>query len=773
MVKKIFLVVLLLNSACQNCPSCPSVTIHTGKQISKESNKTGKHNLIIVNNNNFKWISLDDAVTGKPLGKGLINPVFSPDGKIITYLKIEKNGTSLWQWDVKTGKHSVFVKSSDLVKNLVESDQEKADRERKRISFTGITSYQWSPDSEQILFPLSGDLYLYNVKTKTTRKLTSDSQPELNPSFSPDGQMIAWVKKGNLEIYSLKTKKVTRITKDASDTIFYGRAEFVAMEEMDRQKGYFWSPDSKNILYFKVDETKVSSRQRLDLDARGFRVTSQRYPAALTANATVTAYVTAVNRPGGKKVNAGKYEYIARAGWITSGEFYLSLQDREQKNLTVKRCQLTGNCSTLLDEMDDKWVELHDNLKFIEKGKRFFWSTDNPRFKATGYSINSFRGLFLLERTGAGLKVIKAFNSQPQQVFQKLLYVNEAIKTAYISVFVNHGTEIKMVAWNYETTSLKEIVREHGWHSFSFSKDGSVFVDQFSSLKSPAATVLRDANGTILSSRENDGADNAYMRQLPIPDFVNIAGKSGSYLNAYLYKPANYITGLKYPAIVYVYGGPHGHMVRNTRNPYNLWNQFMAQHGFIVIMVDGRGGMYRNRAFEKAPYLALGRFEVEDNDAIFNYLKNRGDVDETRIGIWGWSYGGYSVLASLSSSKNKFASGVAVAPPTDWRLYDTHYTERYHGLKPEDYKQTVIDVNRIKQIKSQLLIIHGMSDDNVLLINSLKVIRELQNNNSRFQMMLYPGSAHSLWGKPTRTHLISTITDFFMRTLSGGQRHQR
>ncbi|MBN2722936.1 MAG: DPP IV N-terminal domain-containing protein [Deltaproteobacteria bacterium] len=762
-IQLIFTVLLLSATGCRpKCDPCPKFSFSSKKCVDN-TNSTVKNNKLKTSNVSHTWLSLDDAATGKPMGRYMAGSRFSPNGKIVSFLKVVDGKSDLYEINVSSGRIRALIKSSEIVRSIRESTEEKADRERKRISFTGITSYSWSPDSKGILFPLSGDLYLYTIGTGRLKKLTSDKTPELNPEFSPDGKRIAWVKKGNVEVLDLKSSKITKITSGGSDNVFFGRSEFVAQEEMGRYKGFFWSPDSKNLIILKVDETGVEKRARLDLNSDGFKVVNQRYPRATTANARVTAYVTSVEKPALKVLNAGKYEYIARAGWIDNGNLFLAIQTRDQKKLEVKECNTKGKCSLLFEENDKKWVELNNNLKFIKNSKQFFYSSDNPDFRPGNFKNSGVNTLMLLERTSAGIILKNVFRPLQNGVFSSIARIDQNKTRVFVNVYTSRGLNKQLMVWDYKSNTVKVVTALAGWNDAVVSPDCNTILNRFSSLLAVPVTQILTADGSVLKSIPAQGANVSLLKGLTVPETVNIPGPSP--LNGLLFKPPGYTGNVAYPVIVYVYGGPHGHMVRNMRSRYNLWNQYMAQMGFIVLMVDGRGGMYSNRTFSRAPYRKVGVYEVEDSAAIVNYLRKRRDVDSSRIGIWGWSYGGYAVLASMTIRNDLFAAGLSVAPPTDWTLYDTHYTERYIGVNPSWYSSSKIDSLKIRNLKSPLMVIHGMSDDNVLLINSLKVISELQNQNKLFRMMLYPGKAHSLWGKNTRKHLISTITGFFIKQL--------
>jgi dipeptidyl-peptidase 4 len=728
------------------------------------------------------FLDINKTATGSYLGSSIKNLKWSPDGKTLTFLKANsKNLTELWAYSTKAHKLVPLVKTEDLVTKVEETDKEKAQRERKRISVQGIVSYIWAPNSKNILFPLSGDLYLFNLKNKTTKRLTNDSFPEMDPSFSPNGKFIAWVKKGNIEVMNIKSKKVKAITKGATKTRFYGLSEFVAQEEMGRYRGYWWSPDSKRIAYLQVDESKVPIRKRIDMGSGGFKIIQQRYPSVGKNNAKVKVLVSSVSKAASKQLSLGKYEYLPRIMWVNSAEVSVQTQNRDQTILNLLICTAkTGKCNIIHKEKDSAWVELHNNLRFIDGGKKLIWSSENrPENLQVRSKIAGKHKRTLLIATRPDKyplikpQIIPIFNGY---TFNKLVDVDEEAGLIFFTIYGEGGISNLFVSYNYKSqtplnlNNLKILTPHSAYHSITISPDKKLFLDKWSNVQTSETLAIKDMTGRIVAIIPPVKTADPLISRLPKPSFVKIPLNNGTNvtLNGILFKPRPFNYSRKYPVIIFVYGGPHGHMVTKRASKYNLWNQYLAQQGFYVLTVDGRGGLYKDRAFAKTPYKSIGKFEVEDSLAAVNYLKKIREVDSQRIGIWGWSYGGYTVIASLVKTSGVFAAGLAVAPPTDWTLYDTHYTERYLGLyskKSKSYSQSLISLDMLKKLSAPLMVVHGMSDDNVLLINSLRIIKGLQDHKLPFEMMLYPGKAHSLWGNSTRSHLIGQITSFFITHL--------
>ncbi len=684
--------------------------------------------------------TLKDATSPKVAGVPVRGLKWSPDGRFLGFLAPQSDRPdapmALWVYDVKSKTRRVLVKVADLVKTMKESQAEKARRERMRMSRSGIVEYNWSRDGSTVVFPLSGAVYLYHVDTGHVQRVpgTGDPAPEITPTVAAT-HALAWSKKGCVDVWNPKGKGWQVCAKKTG--VQYGVAEFVAQEEMDRYKGLWWSKDGRHLLYTRVDESRVPVRKRLEYGPKGAKVVNERYPAVGQPNAMVQLFVDR-----GVRLKLGKYEYVARAGWLPDGRVYAVLQDRLQKHLRITACRVdTGDCKDIKTFASKTWVELHKDFKFGKKS--FLWAVEKPWG----------RSLQLFDYSGKVLATLP-----DHQPLDRLVCTNWTRGEAWYLVYTDHGIRTQLRVWKFRQHKVKSIPLPTGWHSIVAAPKCERFVDSFTTIRTPLHMWIRDRFGKKLDLIPPLARPAKWLKTLPRPEFVRIPYKGGS-LNGLWFKAASRTRR----TLVYVYGGPHGHMVRDVMRGSMLWNQWFARQGFNVLVVDGRGGLYKDEAFAKAPYMAFGRYEVDDSRAIARFLDSKGIHKQCR-GIWGWSYGGYTVLATLTAS-DLFVAGAAVAPPTDWTLYDTHYTERYMGMDPKNYQASRITMQRLKHMKARFLLVHGMSDDNVLLVNSLRVIYDLQAIPRPFRLMLYPGKAHSLWGNATRRHLLRTLVDFFHDTV--------
>lgn len=739
-------------------------------------------------------LSLADAAAGLALKPPPAALAWSPDGAYLTWLEPGPDGLNqLVGFDVRSRSSRVLARPLDLVPRIEESEAEKAMRERRRQAASGIMQYFWFPDGRRVLVPVARELVILTPATPGAgagRLLPADhpdlprGAPLLDVKLSPDGKRVSFTCAGNLYLLTVETKALVRVTSEGSATRFFGLAEFAAQEEMDRHDGAWWSPDGASLVFADVDESGVMIRERPDLGEKSASIVSQRYPSAGTPNAVVRLRYMRSEAPG--MVGAwdlDAFEYLARVHWLDPTTVLVATQDRSQRRLHVWRCTVgRARCEALFTEYDEAFVELEQDFARLGKGA-FLWSTENPSCWREG-AVFGRKTLFVLEVdgprrespcSGAGaprsLPVPRAELRLPGGVtFAGTVAVSPDGARVAVSAFADKGRERRLYLWTPADGSVRRLGPPGAtWISTKFSPDFTHFSAQVATADAPEETTIFALDG----ARVHTVVPRAAVPVRFAPVEVDVPLGAGITLNGQLWSPPKSrpaagrgsSPGQLHPAIIYVYGGPHGHMVQRRITRNHLWCRAMADAGFHVLMVDGRGGMYRDRVFAKAPHLRFGVYDVEDVRAAVSFLKTTPGVDPRRIGLWGWSYGGYLAVAALFRDTG-LAAAAAVAPPVDWRLYDTHYTERYLGhpvMEPAAYERSSVLTDPVPGLP--LLIVHGMSDDNVLLINSLQLIQRLQAEVRTFDLMLYPGRAHSLWGGSTRIHLLRTIMRFFEQNL--------
>lgn len=722
-----------------------------------------------------------EALTGDaPLsGPTLVKPKVAPDGSRVTFLRgrdDDRNRLDLWEYDIATGTTRMLVDSSELSHGEeVLSDAEKARRERQRIAaLSGIVDYQFAPDGHALLFPLGGELYLYALDapagvdaaaaaapvaaTPRLRQLTHGEGFATDPKVSPKGGYVSFIRERNLWVIDLADGKARQLTRDGSEVIGNGVAEFVADEEMDRHTGYWWAPDDSAIAFARIDETPVPVQRRFEIYPDRTEVVEQRYPAAGDANVTIQLGVIAPT--GGKPqwVNLGSNPdiYLARVDWRNANELSFQRQSRDQHRLDLVLVDLkNGTQRNLLSETSDSWVSLHRNLRFLDKSNGFLWTSERSGF-AHLYRVDLDSGEATALTAG-------------EWMVEDLLALDESAGMVWFSGTLDSPLEKHIYALPLIGGTPQRLSREEGWHEGTFADNASVYVDLWSNPQTPPQTQLFRADGSQLATLvQNDiGEGHPYQRyhdaHRPI-EYGAISAADGQILHYSLIKPADFNPGKKYPVVVTVYGGPAAQTVKRIWSPD--FNQYLAQHGYLVFSIDNRGTPRRGVRFGSALYRHQGNVEVEDQLRGLQMLRGLPYVDSKRVGVYGWSNGGYMTLMLLAKASHAYACGAAGAPVTDWGLYDTHYTERYMGLPADNadgYRDSTV-LAHIDGLTSRLLLLHGMADDNVLFTNSTRLMSALQQRGVAFELMTYPGAKHGLRGKDN-LHRLKLTEDFFARCL--------
>ncbi len=715
-----------------------------------------------------------EAITGSaPLsGPTLMKPKVAPDGSRVTFLRgkdSDRNQLDLWEYDIASGQTRLLVDSKVVLPGTETlSDEEKARRERQRIAaMTGIVDYQWSPDAKTLLFPLGGELYLYDLGRQgrdAVRQLTHGEGFATDPKISPRGGFVSFVRERNLWVIDLASGKPLQLTRDGSATIGNGVAEFVADEEMDRHTGYWWAPDDSAIAFARIDESPVPVQKRYEMYADRVEMIEQRYPAAGDRNVQVKLGVVAPRAGAAPKwVDLGREQdiYLARVTWRDPQRLTFQRQSRDQKTLELIETTLAdGRQRTLVTETSRTWVPLHNDLRFLKDG-RFVWSSER----------SGFEHLYLASEDGATLTPL---TSGPWPV-DELLAVDEDAGQVYFRAGIESPLRSEIHAVPLAGGAPVKLSRAAGMHSAAFANNASVYVDSWSNSTTPPQIELYRANGEkIATLLDNDLADPAHPyakyrdAQRPVEYGTLTAADGRTELHYSLIKPAGFDPAKRYPVAVYVYGGPASQTVTDSwpGRGDHLFNQYLAQHGYVVFSLDNRGTPRRGRDFGGALYGVQGTVEVADQLKGVEWLKRQPWVDGARIGVQGWSNGGYMTLMLLAKASDQYACGVAGAPVTDWGLYDTHYTERYMNLpaaNPDGYREGRI-LTHIDGLTSPLLLIHGMADDNVLFTHSTNLMSALQKRGQPFELMTYPGAKHGLSGS-NALHRYRVAEDFLARCL--------
>ncbi len=689
---------------------------------------------------------------------------YAPDGSRVTFLKNREDDYErydLWEYHIAAGKTQLLVDSQALVDGPEElSDEEKARRERQRIYGRGIMEYVWAEDSRSILFPLAGDVYRFDLDDGQVLRVTDTDAFETDVRTSPGGRYVSFIRDQDIYVVDLVQGGERRLTHDGGGPIKNGMAEFVAQEEMGRLTGYWWSPDERHLAFIQVDESPVDQVVRSEIYADRIATIEQRYPAAGRPNVTVKLGIIEVETQKLRWLDIGSEKdiYLPRVAWANSSQLSYQWQSRNQQRLDLRLLDLDGGRQkTLLTESHDTWVNLHDDLHFFSEGDCFIWSSERE----------GFRHLYLYSlRDG----LVRPLTSGDWSV-DELSGVDEDAGLVYFTGRYDTPLERHLYRVPLESSDTPtRITRREGMHAITMASDGATYLDRFSFLTQPPQVSLHEASGALLAEVEANAIDEdhplyPYHDDLITPVLGTLDSEDGPTLYWRLYRPANFDENKRYPVVQYVYGGP-GVQVVNT-GWHGLFQQYLAQQGFVVFSIDNRGSNHRGKAFEDPIYKQMGHPEVADQVKGTEFLRSLDYVDPDRIAIYGHSYGGYMALMCLFQAGEYYRAGVSGAPVTDWGLYDTHYTERYMGTPERDaeaYEASSV-FPYVDQLEDPLLLYHGMADDNVLFTNSTRLMSALQDSGKPFELMTYPGKKHSIRGKATRLHLYSMISDFFVRHL--------
>jgi dipeptidyl-peptidase-4 len=701
----------------------------------------------------------------------------SPDGSRVTFLQgrdDDKDQQDLWEYHLADGEKRLLVDSRLLAGEKTLDEVELARRERARIYATGIVDYAWSPDGRALLFPLGGDLYYLELGSDP-RRLTRSESTETDAKISPLGGYVSFVREQNLYVIDLATGEERAITTAGKGPVSYGMAEFVAQEEMYRDTGYWWARDDSEIAYTRVDESGVELKNRYEIDATGVTTIAQRYPFAGTANAIVELYVQDLASGDAHKVDLGEDAdfYLLRVDYSPDGTLAVQLQARDQKSLHLVFVDpRIGDQKIVVREVQPNWVNAHSDLTFIDGGKQFIWTSER----------SGFNQIYLYRKDGTLLRQLTSGEPVVAQTDRNgggVRAVDEAHGMVWFAGFPGTATEKHLYRVPLAGGEVEQMTEPGGWFDAQVATDGQFYVENGQGTLRPPYTAIRSAAGELITWITENPLDGShpyypYLEGHRAYTFGTIEADDGTPLNYQLMLPAQFDPEKKYPAVVYLYGGPGAQEVTSTW-PIDArlsgLNQILARNGYVVFTLDNRGMSNRGKAFEDALYRNMGDFEVRDQLRGLEWLKSQTFVAADRVGIHGWSYGGYMTLMILLKHPGAFQAGIAGAPVTNWRLYDTHYTERYMG-DPDDGEgryEVASPITYAQNLADPLLIIHGMADDNVFFDNTVQLINALQEAAKPFEMMTYPGKRHRIVGEAENTQLWNLYLDFFSRHLKGSQ----
>jgi len=691
------------------------------------------------------------------LARGL---TWTPDGKQLSYFETKGAGkeakTELWAMNAASGERRLLV-AADKLESILPADSSKP-TQATGLGRRAPAQYQWAPDGAAILFQGPTALAWLDLKSQVARTLVSGKAALADPKISPDGKFVSFVRNHNLWLVNLADGKERAITQGGTEEIRKGELDWVYPEELEIKTAYWWSPDSSAIAYLEMDERRVSQYPLVDFSSPRGEAELERYPVAGGANPVVRVLVVFVQggEPRAMDIGAETDIYIPRVNWLNDSK-HIAIQhlNREQNTLDLLIADAaTGKTRTALSEQDPNWVNVSDDLYFFKDGKRFLWSSER-----TGY-----RHLYLYNLDG---KLLAQLTKGEWEV-TSLNAVEESKGVVYFTATEKSPLERHLYRVGVDGSGFTRITKEEGTHDGVLAPNAATFYDTHSNTAAPPRQDLYRTDGSrIAVINENQVAELADYHLSPV-EFLTVKSRDGVLLNASIIKPPNFDAQRKYPVLVSTYGGPHAQVVRNAWGGSSfLWHELMAQKGYIIFLLDNRGSAGRGHVFETPLHLRLGAQELSDQRDGVQYLKSLPYVDASRIGIWGWSYGGHMTLHAMFEAGDDFKAGFAGGPVTDWRYYDSIYTERYLGL-PQKNEKGYRDSSPVKyaaQLKGKLLIAHGTGDDNVHFANTLTVINEFIEAGTYVEVLAFPGRGHGVSDPPARRVLMQRVTQFFLDNL--------
>jgi dipeptidyl-peptidase-4 len=697
-----------------------------------------------------KEITLEDIWQGTFRGESM-NSLNSMKG----------NYYSLLNYNRSTGKTSVDqynYKTLEKVKTIVDSEE---------LSLDGFSSYSFDENESKILLgteiqsiyrrSTKGVFYVYELESKKLQKI--DEQKIQEPTFSPDGSRVAFVKNNNLFVKDLESNALYQITTDgAFNQIINGIADWVYEEEFSIVRLFQWNNDGSKLAFLRFDEADVPEFS-MDIYGNGLYPSQQefKYPKAGESNSKVSLWLHDFKKKSTNSIALGDYEYIPRLQFSNkTSELIVTTLNRHQNDLKLWSIDTESfESKIILEEQDSAYVDINDNLTFLEDDS-FIWTSEKSGFNHIYHYKED--GELINQVTTGDWEVTNYYGYDPKskQIFYQSVE-NGSINRGIYSIKLNGK-------------SKKALSSLSGTNSASFSSNLKYFINTYSDAQTPNIYSLRDQNGRELKViLENTKLQNLYNSfEVSPKEFFTLKTKE-SELNAWIIKPLDFDPNKTYPVFMTQYSGPGSQSVSNSWGGSNdYWYQMLAQKGIIVVCVDGRGTGLKGADFKKMTYKELGKYEVEDQIEAAQILGERSYIDANRIGIFGWSYGGFMSSNCLLQGNEVFSMAIAVAPVTSWRFYDSVYTERYMQTpqeNPTGYDQNS-PITHASKLKGKYLLIHGTGDDNVHVQNTMQMVNALVKYNKQFDLMIYPDRAHGIYrGQNTRLQLYTKMTNFIEQNL--------
>ena len=708
----------------------------------------------------------------------LVQNVFGQEKMIhLEDIWVSRTFSPEWVWGINSmndGIHYSSLNYGDKNVYITQYSYETGDSistivDSKDLDGISFNDYSFSEDEKKILLPTEtesiyryssrSNYYVYDRETKIAEELSEGKQRLAQ--FSPDASKVAFVKENNIFIKDIINNTELQVTFDGEiNKIINGATDWVYEEEFSFDNGMQWNASGNKIAFYRFDE-EIVPEFSMDLFTDLYPSQSKfKYPKAGETNSTVELFIYDLNSKKTTKANISVEEefYIPRIKW-TLDENVLSVQrmNRHQNQLDFILVDVKdGSSQTIFTENDAAYIDVTDNLTFLNDGKYFIWTSEK-----SGYNH-----IYLYNLKGKQVRQITKGNYDVTDFYG----IDESNNTVYFASSERSPMHRDVYAVQLNGKNKKTLTNKTGTNSATFSTNYKYFINQYSNANTPYYFSLFDAKGNeVRMLKDNSNLNNSLAEYaLSQKEFFNFKTTEGIDLNGWMMKPHNFDETKQYPVFMYLYGGPGSQQVTDSWGGSNfLWYQMLTQQGYIVACVDNRGTGARGSEFKKCTYQQLGKLETEDQIEANRYLAKLPYVDGSRIGIFGWSYGGYMSSLCLLKGADEFKMAIAVAPVTNWRYYDTIYTERYMRT-PQENAAGYDDnspINHVEKLKGKYLLVHGSADDNVHYQNTMEMTNALVNANKQFDLFIYPNKNHGIYGGYTRLHLFTKMTNFIKENL--------
>lgn len=690
-------------------------------------------------------------------GKPTLGVRWLVDGTSYAQTRTGDDGQSgFYRIDAKTGKQTLFYDAAKLESALAAAGIAADEAEK----LAGQTAFEFNAAQTAAIIGANNDLYVYDFSTGAARRLTSDAAEETEAAFSPDGRMVSFVRGNNLFVVPAAGGRQTQLTTDGAEKFLNGVLDWVYEEELygrGNKRGYWWSPDSTKIAFLRTDETPVRPFVIVNHQGVNQTIENEFYPKAGAPNPIVKLGVAEVKGGAPRFVDTSAYKpedfLIVRVGWTPDSRAVIyQAQNREQTFLDMNAADASGKTTKLFSEKSPAWVEAIDNPAFLKDGSMIWQS-----------ARSGYKHLYLYDKAGKQTRQITSGDWEVRDFYG----ADEKNGFAYFSGTKNGYTAPQIYRIKFDGSGLQKISTGDGTHAASFNAAFTHFIDTYSDQTTPPQTRLYKADGSLERVINENKVDVLSQYKLSKPEFLKVKTRDGFEMEAMMIKPPNFDERKKYPVMEFTYSGPHAPQVRNAwGGATGMWYQMLAQNGYVIWVLDNRTASGKGVRSEYGLYKNFGESELKDLEDGINYLKSLPYVDGSRIGLSGWSFGGYMTAYALTHSKS-FKIGIAGGTVSDWSLYDSVYTERYMGTpqnNPEGYRKSSVSA-AAKDLSGKLLLVHGAIDDNVHLQNTMQLVYELQKAGKQFDLMLYPTARHGVTNPVQVKHMRQMMTDFIIKNL--------